>query len=338
MSVARWVVAASALLAATPAAGWAQDMPAGWVKTPSASDLDAVWPAAALRAGQGGRVLLNCLATTSGVLADCRIRSETPPDLGFGPAALLLTPNIVMRPAMHDGEPTASRVVIPILFKTYGGPHEPSTAASLRIVPWAPWIRAPSYAELLAAEPAQAKGAAGFVSMRCEFRDNGGLQLCDPITETPRGMGFARAAKALAADFRTSAGPGVRQGGVLQVAISIQFPGAQGDASARRYVTQPDWTRTVSGPELFPAAARAAGVRTGAAVLDCRIGTEGALEACAVAAERPVGLGFATAAMSAAGQMRMNLWNRDGLPTPGAYVRLPVRLTDSAPVAPAPTP
>ena len=58
---------------------------------PSAYDMSFYYPNRASRMEISGDVLLHCVITPAGVLTSCTVASETPPDQGFGAAALRLT-------------------------------------------------------------------------------------------------------------------------------------------------------------------------------------------------------------------------------------------------------
>lgn len=66
--------------------------PVRWLRIPTDADMLNVYPAAALSAGIGGRVRMICTMTDAGTLSDCAPSSETPPDQGFGAAAVRLGP------------------------------------------------------------------------------------------------------------------------------------------------------------------------------------------------------------------------------------------------------
>jgi TonB family protein len=58
---------------------------------PSAADMASFYPYLAARMKRSGDVLLHCMITPAGVLTGCTVVSETPPDQGFGAAAIRLT-------------------------------------------------------------------------------------------------------------------------------------------------------------------------------------------------------------------------------------------------------
>lgn len=77
------------------------------------------YPQAAFAAGIVGEVLLDCAVAVDGRL-DCTIASETPPDWGFGDAALALAGEHVMAPPTQNGAPVRGhyRMRIPFTLRT----------------------------------------------------------------------------------------------------------------------------------------------------------------------------------------------------------------------------
>jgi len=66
--------------------------PVSWVRLPTSDDIVKVYPKPALDAAIDGAATIGCKVADGGRLEDCRIVSETPPNNGFGPAALKLAP------------------------------------------------------------------------------------------------------------------------------------------------------------------------------------------------------------------------------------------------------
>ena len=83
-----------------------------WVRRPS--DLSRYYPARALQRGIEGQVVLDCSVSTRGAL-NCAVASETPANWGFGEAALRISSDYRMVPAMRDGVAVEGRhrMVIP---------------------------------------------------------------------------------------------------------------------------------------------------------------------------------------------------------------------------------
>ena len=73
---------------------------------PSAEDMARFYPQRAQRLRLSGDVLLHCMVTPAGALDACAVTSETPPDQGFGAAALRLTSKFkyapLADPTPHD--------------------------------------------------------------------------------------------------------------------------------------------------------------------------------------------------------------------------------------------
>jgi|CXWL01.1.fsa_nt_gi TonB family protein len=84
-----------------------------WVRRPS--DLDRYYPSRARRLGAEGVVVLDCRVSVSGDLG-CAVISETPPEWGFGQAALRIAGEHRMRPAMRGGVPVEGRYVMRVPF------------------------------------------------------------------------------------------------------------------------------------------------------------------------------------------------------------------------------
>jgi protein TonB len=85
-----------------------------WVRRPR--DLARYYPRRALERGIQGEVLLSCLVTTRGALA-CSVASESPPNWGFGEAALRIAGDHRMVPATADGRPTEARYRMRVPFR-----------------------------------------------------------------------------------------------------------------------------------------------------------------------------------------------------------------------------
>lgn len=338
LSLALGAVAVAGVAAAAPNST-GQNSPPGWVKIPRQEDLAAVWPQAAVRKGVDGRVMVRCVVTVEGLLNRCEVLSEDPPGLGYGAAALQLTPQFQMKPQLVNGAPVESTVVVPINFS---GAARMQLAATTEFAVNPQWTEAPTKADVLAAYPKRAKGVSGKALLECWFGKGGGLVNCHTLSETPKYKGFGEAAQSLTRKFK---GGTHRQNGKsidgVKVRVSFYFgpdgvtPPANPDTLASSIV----WV-SAADPDaanaLYPAQAKAAHVPTGHVTLKCVLQPQGKLGGCVVERETPTGLGFGEAAVKVAVMFRANPWTSDGRPVDGDEVRLPLRL-ENPDGPPAPT-
>ena len=324
------LAAAVVSMAACPAVS--ADTDASWRRRPTPGELLAVWPRAAMEKGVGGKATISCKVSLQGALYDCTVVSETPPGLGFGGAAIALTPQFLMNPPTHDGKPVAGGVVrIPITFDSPIGPMRgagPSPGGS--VISNVPWIEAPTYAQVVAAYPAKARDAkvGGHAVLDCHFDGQGRMAACEVISEEPKGYGFGKSSRALAADFL---GPRTDGGGVSLKGVSTQIPftfALEMLTDAAPVIGKPKWVRLPDGSTVaagFPAAAMAANVSVGRVTLLCNVGLAGRLGDCTVDRQDPDGMGFDKAAMALAKDFQVSVWTPEGLPTVGGWVRVPIR-------------
>jgi TonB family protein len=325
-------------LAAAASSALAADTPPNWRHRPTPEELLAVWPRAALERGVDGKAVITCKVSVQGGLYDCRVERETPPNLGFGAAALALVPQFLMTPKLHDGTPVeGAEVTMPVNFSgaSYGntGSHiagGPYGLQSTRVVASVPWLEAPTYAQVVAAYPRKALDAkaGGHATLSCQFDGQGGLTDCDVIAEEPKDMGFGKAAKSLARDFlgpRTDSAGKSLKGAQTQVAVT--FAPQMLDTNAP-VIGKPHWARLPEASSMaaaYPQAAAAAHVMTGHVTLSCLVGVAGRLTDCSVERQEPEGLGFDKAALALATDFQVSIWTTEGLPTVGGRIRVPIR-------------
>ena len=185
----------------------------------------------------------------------------------------------------------------------------------------------------------------GSVVVRCHRYDNGDLDRCDVISETPAGAGLGRAAVDIAVFARAVAPPPEALIAPDKVQFAISF---DGDAEkARRQaqpslaghtVTNPDWLTKPSADELsrvWPVEAARKGVG-GTAVVICHTTVEGQLDRCRIRSETPAGAGFGDAALLVTRYFSMRPQRVDGVPVGGALVVIPMRFVN--PGGPRPVP
>ena len=309
-----------------------------WIKKPSGDDVAQFWPSGAR--GLNGHVTLGCIVTARGLLDRCKVVEESPPEHGFGGAALLLARMFEMRPSTIDGVPVGgAEIRIPISFKgrgtsdLYGSP----VAVADNIA----WRETPTAAVVAAAWPHVPfnKEAVAHVVLRCRVAIDGSLRDCNSTYSSPSDQGFVNAATRLARKFRA-----VTEGPLFtsKKAFFVNLPFDLRDPAQPAppvEVVSPEW---LTGPDpimagkLFPPQAVKAGFKTGVGVVACQVTHEGRLADCVVSSENPANLGFGDAALQLAAIMTMNPWTRQGDPVDGARVQLPIRLNLSPdPTAPA---
>lgn len=105
-----------------------------WVRMPDADQVTRHYPHAASLLEITGRAALDCKVDSFGALSGCVVASETPRGLGFGPAALNMTPYFRMKPMSRDGRPVdGAKITIPIVFRMHpdaGPPPKPQKIAA----------------------------------------------------------------------------------------------------------------------------------------------------------------------------------------------------------------
>ena len=305
-----------------------------WLRQPTRSQLMAVFPTKALEKGLDGEATLGCKVSLQGALFECIVLSEKPSDMGLGQAAIALTPQFLMKPAMKDGKPVVSGVRIPISFQGLGTPTGSLLPGgrdlmTRRFLGRPLWAEAPSHAETAAAYPekAAAEGLGGSATIRCALTEYGRLRACTTLSETPRGYGFAKAARSLSERFVLAPAPDDVELRGVETQYMVTFAPEMLDPD-RRVIGKPQWTQLPSSGSVadgYPAAARAKGISGARVVLHCVVGTGGTVQDCQVRSEEPAEFGFGQAALALAPHFRLSVWTEQGLPTVGGRVTLPIR-------------
>jgi protein TonB len=85
-----------------------------WLRQPR--DLASYYPGRALAREIGGQVLLDCLVDVNGAL-DCSVVTETPVNWGFGQAALRISRDYRMVPALRAGQAVQGRYRMRVPFE-----------------------------------------------------------------------------------------------------------------------------------------------------------------------------------------------------------------------------
>ena len=184
--------------------------------------------------------------------------------------------------------------------------------------------------------PQAPKGSAeppsGTAVVKCHRHENGDLDHCNVVSETPKGLGFGWNAAVAATLSRAPSPPesAVSPDGDVTITISFNGPAAATAARAPRpkgtVVTNPDWKRKPSGNDLmglYPVDALRSG-REGKATVACYVSAEGLLDRCRIVSESPDGQGFGPAALLATRYFTMQPKIVDGQPVAGAVVVIPI--------------
>jgi TonB family protein len=164
---------------------------------PGAADLMGVYPGQARRKGLSGTAKIGCAVTVEGKLDQCVVLEETPPNQGFGQAALRLSPYFRFQPRLVDGVPTGgATVVIPIRFDL---PQDSEPATHLLDAPV--WASQATPAQIAAAFPRDRLGTTDEerVTLQCKVLAEGGLGRCTTTEDDPS---FYAAAQSLAKYYR----------------------------------------------------------------------------------------------------------------------------------------
>jgi len=122
------------------------------------------------------------------------------------------------------------------------------------------------------------------------------------------------------------AAAGIASLAVAGAAWAIQ-PGPAPTSAPERLIAAPVWISKPDGADIksvYPAAALASGV-TGSALIACHVQGDGRLSRCKVLRETPVEAGFGAAFLKVAHRFQMAATDRNGAPTAGADVHIPVR-------------
>lgn len=322
----------------------------------------AVWPAAAREAGLSGYVTLSCFVDVHGLAENCRVIFEAPPGKGFGAAALALRPTFKLPPPEGPVGPIDATLKIAVDFnlpqvesnfqeiaiarelpvgtmtgdtaKNEGNheinaanlriSHNPIEMRRLTLMTEPGWVQAPSFEEWAAAYPANGGGVEGYAIAHCRVGPQGLLSRCVVAKELPVGRGFGKAAVALAAHFRASpeAMATAPRGAPIEVDVPIRFaPPAQ---ASDRTVHAAAWIAG-SDPVTLAQGLPAAKPGSPGAVVRCRVGDAGALEACEIEYTSPDGIDFDEAAVKLASHLRMSLWSAEASPVRGGVVHIAIR-------------
>ncbi|MHB8530118.1 MAG: TonB family protein [Caulobacteraceae bacterium] len=320
------IVAAAAL--STSAAGYTQP---AFVRKPSFGDVEAMRPPQALEKSLSGSATMDCLVSVKGALDKCQVVTESPPDVGFGAAALALAPEFVLKPATAANKPVRSEVQFTITFPAHERPRSPPSVGS------PDWLRKPTPAQLEAVWPTQAQraGVSGVAVLECEANIHGLLEKCRVVAQSPPGMDFGAAALLLTPQFQFRPATGPNGPVTARVTIPMRFIGAgEKDIGPRDHfgeatmIFRPYWLAAPGFADVARAYPAGGGGRVGHVTLRCHVKGDGGLNECKTAEENPQGAGFGAAARSLIGGFRLSVGDalaRNGEPK---FVVVPITLID----------
>ena len=288
----------------------AWDISIVWAAAPTADDVRAAYPPAALAAGSGGLAVIACRFTAEGALVDCKADPGFAQGADFSTAALSLAGKFRASGNLKD-----IPVRIPVRFQVNNG----------QVVTATPPARdGPTVFDIIGAIPAGAK-TPGQATLACRIGSDGKFDICAARLETPTGAGFGAAALGLKDKYRfnlwTPAGLPVI-GAVM--AAPFTFPDPHGPRPS--IISNPEWLRQPTPADMnlaYPARAKRLGAG-GKANLSCTVQSDGKLNDCTLSEESPANLGFGDAVLSLVPKFAMKPQTRDGAPVAGARVSIPV--------------
>jgi TonB family protein len=183
-------------ITALPSAASAQNAddalpPPRWSAPPQPHADD--FPEAALQAGASGAAVIACDAAPDGNPVNCEVRSETPPGMGFGQAALGIVQRgrVIASDDSADAAPRRFAVRVPFNLAPEPTPQE-TTQAPINVE--ARWLTPPRPTAADYPQRAVDRGLSGGAAVRCEVALSGKPTNCAVVAEVPPGSGFGEAA------------------------------------------------------------------------------------------------------------------------------------------------
>lgn len=173
-----------------------------WWRLPSATDMEAAYPAAARDQHLYGQVLLRCIMSRDATPGDCTVVSQAPAGAGFAAAALTLVPKFQAQKLTTGGGPVVGKAVhIPFTFVQLA-----DAAPTAGPEPREGKFRGGEPGPYLP-ERAYRTGLGGLVILECGIDAKGRLAPCALVYETPQNVNFADAALHMANIGRLTAEP-----------------------------------------------------------------------------------------------------------------------------------
>ncbi len=304
------------------------------VRRPDLERVQAMYPAHALEKGIDGSAVVRCNVTNQGMYTGCQVVAESPENLGFGGAALLVMPGFQFRPPTKDGHFVAVSDLTRVHFETWGTGSVAQGSVKF-VTPILYWDEAPTHAQMASVLPPGLDVATSVarVVFRCDYDKLGALQKCELIDVAPSGKSLDKAGRKLIPLFKVALGALPKNpANQIQVNLTIDFAKALGPG-AMTPIEKAEWIRTPGGDLPFPGKAADAGLETGRAALDCVADARGMMTQCTVVSEDPVGMDFGVEALRVTAVMGVNPWTQDGAPTEGRHYKFAIRINHQEPAA-----
>ena len=169
-----------------------------WTQKPVGADVARVYPKAAEQDRVGGSAVIACRFGDDLRLHGCKVVRESPPQDGFGAAALALAPLFQAKPLDKTGAAVAGAAIrIPIRFLPPG--PGPASGPGVALITRPTWIEKPTSAEVARFYPPEAlkQHFEGMTTLSCGVAKDG--RLTDCTVSGPTGFG---APQAIREDFR----------------------------------------------------------------------------------------------------------------------------------------
>jgi hypothetical protein len=171
-----------------------------WIKSPTAADLAAQFPKAAVGKAVVGHVVLHCVVEKSGDLRECAVHQEIPTRLGFGRAAQQLSKGFQVDMAeFHGVYADEIQVDLPVHFMDPASDDwKNRSAAKPR------WLAGPTMGDVATAFPVTARTAGiktGLGRIDCLIAPGGKLADCRIADDVSKTSGFGEAALKLSSTF-----------------------------------------------------------------------------------------------------------------------------------------
>jgi TonB family protein len=226
-----------------------------------------------------------------------------------------------MRGAMHRSKSAVAATLLAALTSGW---------ASAAFAQNAPEAIAAADTAILAYYPPAALAAKveGSAKLKCRMDEHVALKDCTLVSETPADQGFGAAALKIAAlspeNMKVTIHGHDTQ---MNFQFKLNPPSITPNVLLPAHdIINPDWAHWPTASELsevYPWRAQIERV-SGSAKLDCQVTVKGDLDACVVTEEAPLGYGFGGAAIKLSHRMKWRPQQRDGVPTGGAHVHIPV--------------